>query len=323
MAEDSRKLFVAGLPDTLSEDDLRQLFEATGGAVAEVTLPKDRTTGRPRGFGFVTMSTIEEANAAREALHGSFQGGKSISVRPFESDPPRREPGAPGDRPERSFGAGPRPAGPGADPPDRKLYIGNLPYDVNVEEVEALITATGAGPVVRVLLPSDPDGRKRGFGFVTMSSAESAKEAVTQLQGADIRGRRLVVNPAHQKGERPPGEGGPRSFGGGGYAGGGGGGGYAGGGGGGYAGGGGGGYAGGGGGGYAGGGGGGFPPSGGGGGGYGGPPTGAPGGGGPPAGKGRKDDKRKSKHDDGGGAGAGGRKRRNDDWNTRTDDWDD
>ncbi|KYF95843.1 hypothetical protein BE17_00660, partial [Sorangium cellulosum] len=83
MAEDSRKLFVAGLPDSITEDVLRQLFEATGGNVVEVSLPKDRATGRPRGFGFVTLSTTGEANAARESLDGSFQGGKSISVRPF------------------------------------------------------------------------------------------------------------------------------------------------------------------------------------------------------------------------------------------------
>ncbi len=206
MAEDSRKLFVAGLPDSITEEVLRGLFEATGGSVAEVSLPKDRATGRPRGFGFVTMSTTEEANAARESLHGSFQGGRSISVRPFESDPPKREAGAPGGPMGGPMGGpgGGRFGGPAADPPDRKLYIGNLPYDATPEEVEAVITATGAGPVVRVLLPSDPDGRKRGFGFITMASAEAAKGAVDLLRGAEVRGRRLVVNPAHQRGERPP-----------------------------------------------------------------------------------------------------------------------
>ena len=91
MAEDSRKLFVAGLPDSITEDVLRQLFEATGGNVVEVSLPKDRATGRPRGFGFVTLATVEEATSARESLDGSFQGGKSISVRPFQAEPPRRD----------------------------------------------------------------------------------------------------------------------------------------------------------------------------------------------------------------------------------------
>src|SRR6185503_6719620 len=178
-------------------------------------------TGRPRGFGFVTLDTTEEASAAREALDGSFQGGKSISVRPFQAEPPRREggmgmgdrgagPGAGGGG--RPMGGGPMgmDGGPGggggfgpAAAPDRTLYVGNLPYDASVEEVEGLITATGAGPVVRVHLPMDADGRKRGFGFVTMVSAEAAKGAIDALKGADIRGRRLVVNLAHPKGERP------------------------------------------------------------------------------------------------------------------------
>lgn len=248
MAEDSRKLFVAGLPDSVSEDVLRQLFEATGGVVAEVSLPKDRATGRPRGFGFVTLATAEEANAARAALDGSFQGGKSISVRPFQAEPPRRELGAPGGPVGGPIGAGgPAPRGEFGGPagaPDRTLYVGNLPYDATIEEVEGIIGATGVGPVVRVHLPMDPEGRKRGFGFVTMASAEAAKGAIDGLRGADIRGRRLVVNLAHPKGERPAGTERP-----GGYAGGGGGG-YAGGGGGGYSGPPGGGYSGGGGGGY-------------------------------------------------------------------------
>jgi nucleolin len=227
MAEDSRKLFVAGLPDSITEDVLRQLFEATGGNVVEVSLPKDRATGRPRGFGFVTLATVEEATAARESLDGSFQGGKSISVRPFQAEPPRRE-GRPGVGPSSGGFGGGGPGGPGgggggASAPDRTLYVGNLPYDATQEEVEGLITNTGAGPVVRVHLPMDPDGRKRGFGFVTMASADAAKGAIEALRGADIRGRRLVVNLAHPKGERPPreeGRSGPGGYGGpGGYSG--------------------------------------------------------------------------------------------------------
>ena len=86
--EDARKLFVAGLPDTITEDVLRQLFEATGGTVVDVSIPRDRATGKPRGFGFVTMSTSEQAAAARDSLDGSVQAGQSISVRPFQAEPP-------------------------------------------------------------------------------------------------------------------------------------------------------------------------------------------------------------------------------------------
>jgi RNA recognition motif-containing protein len=165
----------------------------------------------------VTLSTSDEAQAARDSLDGSIQAGKSISVRPFQAEPPKREPGTGGPR-----GAGGGSAAPGA--PDRTLYVGNLPYDVTQAEIETLIGSTNAGPVARVHLPTDPEGRKRGFGFVTMGTAEGARGAIEALRGADLRGRRLVVNLAHPKGERPP-----RSDfgggGGGGYAGGGGGGG--------------------------------------------------------------------------------------------------
>jgi len=301
MAEDSRKLFVAGLPDSITEDVLRGLFEATGGNVVEVSLPKDRATGRPRGFGFVTLATSEEANAARESLDGSFQGGKSISVRPFQAEPPRREGGVGGGM------GGPRPmgggmgggtggmggGGPAGAAPDRTLYVGNLPYDASIEEVESMITSAGGGPVVRVHLPMDADGRKRGFGFVTMASAEAAKGAIEALRGVDVRGRRLVVNLAHPKGERPAGAERPGG-GGGGYAGGGGG------------------YGGGGGGGYVGGGGGGGGP-----GGYNPAPP-------PPPQRKTFDDRRRrggGGHDgDGPAGGGGGRRSNNKNWG-RDDDW--
>jgi RNA recognition motif-containing protein len=214
MANEEAKLFVAGLPDSVSEDVLKQLFEATGGTVVNVSLPKDRATGRPRGFGFVTLSTPAEAQAARDALDGSMQAGKSISVRPFQAEPPRGGMGGPGAGPggPRTYGsgpgAGPRPMGGGGGPggpgaPDRTLYVGNLPYDCSQQDIETLINGVAAGQVVRVHLPMDPDGRKRGFGFVTMSSPESAKAASEALKQADMRGRRLIINLAHPKGERP------------------------------------------------------------------------------------------------------------------------
>jgi nucleolin len=206
---------VAGLPDSVSEDVLKQLFEATGGKVVAVSLPKDRMTGRPRGFGFVTLATPQEAQAARDALDGTLQAGKSISVRPFQAEPPRRDgPGGP-----RVGGAPGGPRGPGGGPqaPDRTLYVGNLPYDATQEEVQTLINGVVPDSVVRVHLPMDADGRKRGFGFVTLNSSDAAKTASEKLQGADLRSRRLVVNLAHPKGERPArpeGGFGPANFGG-------------------------------------------------------------------------------------------------------------
>src|SRR6476619_3663062 len=117
IGNEEAKLFVAGLPDSVSEEVLKQIFEATGGKVVSVSLPKDRMTGRPRGFGFVTLSTPQEAQAARDALDGSLQGGRSISVRPFQAEPPRRGEGGP---PGRDHGGGgPMSSGPRSGGPPR------------------------------------------------------------------------------------------------------------------------------------------------------------------------------------------------------------
>jgi RNA recognition motif-containing protein len=191
--EDARKLFVAGLPDSITEDVLRQLFEAAGGNIVSISLPRDRATGRPRGFGFVTLSSPEEAERIRGALDGSMQAGRPISVRPFSSEPPRR-----GEtRPEPAAFAAPQQG-------DRTVYVGNLPYDVSQQELEQVFTDAGSGPVVRVHLPTGPDGRPRGFGFVTLATAEGANAALEGLRDADVRGRRLQANIAHPRGERPP-----------------------------------------------------------------------------------------------------------------------
>ena len=192
--EDARKLFVAGLPDSINEEVLRQLFEATGGIVLEVSLPKDRTSGRARGFGFVTLETEEQADNARSSLDGSFQAGRAISVRPFQGGSGRREGRSP-DAPAVTNQAGPA--------EDRTLYVGNLPYDATADEVEQLLIRCGVSPVLRVHLPVGPDGRPRGFGFVTLSSPEAVQQSLGALASADVRGRRVMVKVAHPRGSTP------------------------------------------------------------------------------------------------------------------------
>lgn len=73
------KLFVGNLSFDTTENDLQDAFAAHG-AVTETNLMMDRTTGRPRGFGFITMATPEEAQKAIEALNGSSLGGRTLTV---------------------------------------------------------------------------------------------------------------------------------------------------------------------------------------------------------------------------------------------------
>jgi len=85
----SNKLFVGNLSFDTTENDLQDAFAAHG-TVTETNLMMDRTTNRPRGFGFVTMSTPEEAQKAISAMNGAELGGRALTVniaRPREERP--------------------------------------------------------------------------------------------------------------------------------------------------------------------------------------------------------------------------------------------
>jgi RNA recognition motif-containing protein len=75
----SAKLFVGNLSFNTTENDLQDAFAAFG-SVVETNLMMDRATGRPRGFGFVTMSTPEEAQKAIDGLNGKDLGGRALTV---------------------------------------------------------------------------------------------------------------------------------------------------------------------------------------------------------------------------------------------------
>ncbi len=89
----STKLFVGNLSFNTTENDLQDTFAAHG-TVVEANLMMDRASGRPRGFGFVTMSSPEEAQKAIDALNGTMLDNRNITVN--EARP----------RPERSGGGG-------------------------------------------------------------------------------------------------------------------------------------------------------------------------------------------------------------------------
>ncbi len=75
----SNKLFVGNLSFNTTQNDLQDAFAAFG-TVTETNLMTDRETGRPRGFGFITMGTAEEAQAAIEGLHGRDFDGRALTV---------------------------------------------------------------------------------------------------------------------------------------------------------------------------------------------------------------------------------------------------
>ena len=98
----SNKLFVGNLSFNTTETQLRDTFSEHG-VVSEVNLMMDRETGRPRGFGFVTMSTAEEAQAAIQALSGKSIDGRELTVNVAK---PREERSGGGGGGRREYGGG-------------------------------------------------------------------------------------------------------------------------------------------------------------------------------------------------------------------------
>ncbi|OGG68757.1 RNA-binding protein [Candidatus Kaiserbacteria bacterium RIFCSPHIGHO2_12_FULL_56_13] len=89
------KLYVGGIPYRSTDDDLKKAFSEAGNVVS-ASIITDRMTGRSRGFGFVEMGSIEEAQAAIDRLNGKELDGRMLSVsfaRPQGERPPRRDNG--------------------------------------------------------------------------------------------------------------------------------------------------------------------------------------------------------------------------------------
>jgi len=175
------KVYVGNLPYDVDSERLAQLFEQAG--VVEVSeVIYNRETDQSRGFGFVTMSTIEEAEKAVEMFHRYDVGGRLLTV---NKAAPR---GARVERPPRDSGS------------SFRIYVGNLPWQVDDSQLVQLFSEHGKVVDARVVYDRDT-GRSRGFGFVTMASQTELDDAIAALDGQSLEGRALRVNVAE---ERPP-----------------------------------------------------------------------------------------------------------------------
>jgi RNA recognition motif-containing protein len=99
----------------------------------------------------------------------------------------------------------------------KKLYVGNLTYDVTDSTLEQMFAAHGTVQSAQVIMDRDT-GRSKGFGFVEMGSDQEAQAAIQALNGQDSGGRPLTVNEAKPRAEG--GRGGPGGRGGYGHGGG-------------------------------------------------------------------------------------------------------
>ncbi|URD82076.1 31 kDa ribonucleoprotein, chloroplastic [Musa troglodytarum] len=176
------KLFVGNLPYDMDSEKLAQLFDRAGVVeVAEVIY--NRGTDQSRGFGFVSMSTIEEADKAVEMFHRSEISGRLLTV---NKAAPR------GRRVERT---------PRQFEPSFRIYVGNLPWQVDDSRLGQIFSEHGKVLEARVVYDRET-GRSRGFGFVKMAARSEMDDAIAALDGQSFDGRALRVNVAEERPRR-------------------------------------------------------------------------------------------------------------------------
>lgn len=90
-----------------------------------------------------------------------------------------------------------------------RIYVGNLPYSVTDDDLRSLFSEFGELGSAEVIKDKF-SGQSKGFGFVDMPSNSEADAAIKALNESDMRGRKLTVNEARPRAERPRGGGGGR-----------------------------------------------------------------------------------------------------------------
>ncbi|PSS24483.1 30S ribosomal protein like [Actinidia chinensis var. chinensis] len=181
-SEAARRLYVGNIPRTVTNDELRLIVEEHG-AVEKAEVMYDKYSGRSRRFAFVTMKTVEDANAAVEKLNGTQVGGREIKVnvteKPLQTlDMPLLQ------AEESQF----------IDSP-HKVYVGNLAKTVTTDSLKTFFSEKGK--VLSAKVSRVPGTSKSsGFGFVSFSSEEDVEASISSLNNALLEGQKIRVNKA-------------------------------------------------------------------------------------------------------------------------------
>ncbi|CAL0326702.1 unnamed protein product [Lupinus luteus] len=182
-SNDGGRLYVGNLPYSLTSNKLAELF-GEAGTVASVEIVYDRVTDRSRGFGFVTMRSVEEAKEAIQMFDGSQVGGRTVKVN-FPEVPRGGERLVMGPKLQNNYRGF-------VDSP-HKIYAGNLGWAVTSEGLKDAFDQQPGILSAKVIYERD-SGRSRGFGFVTFETAEDADAALEAMNGVEVQGRALRLN---------------------------------------------------------------------------------------------------------------------------------
>ncbi|CAI9103180.1 OLC1v1001626C1 [Oldenlandia corymbosa var. corymbosa] len=180
-SEAARRLYVGNIPRTVTNDELKKIVEEHG-AVEKAEVMYDKWTQRSRRFAFVTMKTVEDAEAAVEKLNGTQIGGREIKVNITEK--PLQSVDFSALQAEEQF----------IDSP-HKVYVGNLAKTVTTETLKNFFAEKGK--VLSAKVSRVPGTSKSsGYGFVSFSSEEDVEAAISSLNNEVLDGQKIRVNKA-------------------------------------------------------------------------------------------------------------------------------
>ncbi|XP_047078531.1 28 kDa ribonucleoprotein, chloroplastic-like [Lolium rigidum] len=170
-ASSATKLYFGNLPYNCDSALLAGIVQDH--AIPEmVEVLYDRTTGRSRGFAFVTMSTLEDCERVIKNLDGTMYSGRTMRVNMADK---------------------PKPKLPLYPETEHKLFVGNLSWTVTPDMLIEAFQKCGNVVGARVLYDGET-GRSRGYGFVCYSTKEEMDQAIETLNGTEIEGREIRVN---------------------------------------------------------------------------------------------------------------------------------
>ncbi|QCE05169.1 nucleolin [Vigna unguiculata] len=175
----SARLFVGNLPYSLPSSQLAQRFEEAGNVVSS-EIVYDDITDRSRGFAFVTMGSVEEAECATRMFDGSEIGGRIIKVN-FTEIPRKGK--------WRVMGSNYR----GFVDSPHKIYAGNLGWGVTSQCLRDAFVEQPGFLSAKVIYERN-SGKSQGYGFVSFETAEDVEAALNSMNGVEVQGRPLRLN---------------------------------------------------------------------------------------------------------------------------------
>lgn len=176
------RVYVGNLSWNVGWRDLKDFMKSAGDVTrADVLQNHD---GRSKGCGIVEYSTPEAAAEAVESLNGVELMGRQIFVRE--------------DREANSGNKGSGEGGDNKDNQSKRVYVGNLSWDVAWQDLKDHMRDVGDVSYAEVM--TDHDGRSKGCGIVEFSTVDGAKEAIEKLTDTELKGRMIFVREDREQG---------------------------------------------------------------------------------------------------------------------------